>query len=223
MKATTEPPTVSARSVRSGLASLIDPGASDWDKADEAVIPLEATPLDSQPSVYVRAAWANRPRGRVTEVRVRSLASPSTVAFRLEWSSPRPVRSITDVDVFADACAVLFPANGTSAELATMGDARQPVEGWHWRAGTETPFQITAQGLGTVDRAKEHEVIARANYAESSWQVVLARPRSASGVDLTAADIPVAFAIWSGAVRERAGLKSYSPVWHRVQLEKGKG
>jgi hypothetical protein len=42
--------------------------------------------------------------------------------------------------------------------------------------------------------------------------VVLAGPLGAEGMPLRKASaLPVAFAVWSGAARERAGLKSYSP------------
>jgi len=63
-----------------------------------------------------------------------------------------------------------------------------------------------------VERAKEHPVQVRSRWSEGRWQVVLAGPLGADGIPLRKGSaLPVAFAVWSGAARERAGLKSYSP------------
>ncbi len=107
---------------------------------------------------------------------------------------------------------MLFPADGREAEFDTMGSPEHPVQGWHWRAGTDLPFVVTATGIGTVERAKEHPVQVRSRWSEGRWQVVLAGPLGAGGMPLRkGSGLPVAFAVWSGAARERAGLKSYSP------------
>lgn len=214
-----KPEVLAARKVRAGLDSIVAPDAPEWEKAGEISIPLEPTPLDAQPSAYVRTSWKTKRRGDIREVRARALVSGSALAVRLDWAAPRPVRRIDDWNVYADGCAVLFPANGRKAELTTMGSPKAPVNGWFWRAGTDTPFSITAKGLGTVDRADEHEVIARAQHEDGRWQVVLARPLKADGVPLAAeAVVPVGFAVWCGSARERAGLKSHSPRWHELRL-----
>lgn len=210
---------VEARGVRAGLDGLLAPDALEWGKASELAVRLVPTPLEDQPSGYVQVAWARRHRGDVREVRVRALVGKDAVAVRLEWSAVSPQRRIDDWNVYADGCAVLFPADGRSAEISTMGSARKPVEGWFWRAGTELPFQVRAKGLGTVERAVEHGVRARAQWDDGRWQVVLGRPLGADGVGLAAGgSVPVGFAVWCGAAKERAGLKSYSPQWCELQL-----
>jgi DMSO reductase family type II enzyme heme b subunit len=144
-------------------------------------------------------------------VRVCAAAGHGGLAVRLEWGALRPSRRISDLNVYPDACAMLFPADGREAEFGTMGSAKHPVQGWHWRAGTELPFVVTATGIGTVERAKEHPVQMRARWSEGRWQVVLAGPLGAEGIPLRkGSGLPVAFAVWSGAARERAGVKSYS-------------
>jgi DMSO reductase family type II enzyme heme b subunit len=175
------------------------------------VVAIAPTPLDRQPSAYVQVSWRGRPRSGIGEVRVRAVAATGGVAVRLEWAALRPSRLISDVNVYPDGCAMLFAADGREAELGTMGSAGHPVRGWHWRAGTDLPFSVTATGIGTVERAKEHAVRGRARWAEGRWQVVLAGPLGSEGVPLRkGSGLPVAFAVWSGAARERAGLKSYS-------------
>lgn len=210
---------VVARGVRGGLDGLLAPDASEWGKASELVVGLVPTPLDAQPSAYVQVSWARRHRGDVREVRVRSVVGGDGVAVRLEWVAPSPQRRIDDWDVYADGCAVLFPADGRSAEISTMGSARKPVEGWFWRAGTELPFQVRAKGLGTVERVGSHGVRARAQWDDGRWQVVFGRPFDAEGVGLVAGgSVPVGFAVWCGAAKERAGLKSFSPEWCELRL-----
>jgi DMSO reductase family type II enzyme heme b subunit len=199
--------------VEVGPEKLLAPDAAEWGQAEETVVAIEPTPLERLPSAYVQASWKDRPRGAIGEVRVRAAAGEGGgLAVRLEWGALRPSRSISDVNVYPDACALLFPADGREAELGSMGSPEHPVGGWHWRAGTELPFAVMATGIGTVERAKEHPVQARARWAEGCWQVVLAGPLGAHGIPLRKGSaLPVAFAVWSGAARERAGLKSYSP------------
>jgi DMSO reductase family type II enzyme heme b subunit len=198
--------------VEADLEKLLAPDAAEWSRAEEAVVAVEPTPLDRLPSAYVQFSWRDRPRGAIGEVRVCAAAGTGGVAVRIEWGVLRPSRLISDVNVYPDACALLFPADGREAEFGTMGSPKHPVRGWHWRAGTDLPFAVTATGIGTVERAKEHPVQARARWAEGSWQVVLAGPLGAEGMPLAkGSGLPVAFAVWSGAARERAGLKSYSP------------
>jgi DMSO reductase family type II enzyme heme b subunit len=198
--------------LEAALEQLLAPDSPEWDRAAETVVPVAPTPLDRLPSAYVQVSWRDRPRGGIGEVRVRAAAGADGLAVRLDWAVLRPSRLISDVNVFPDACAVLFPADGREAELGTMGSPEHPVQGWHWRAGTDLPFAVTATGIGTVERAVEHPLQGRARWAEGRWQVVLAGPLGAEGMPLRKGSaLPVAFAVWLGVVRERAGLKSYSP------------
>ena len=198
--------------LEAALEKLLAPDSGEWNGAKEAVVPIDPTPLDRLPSAYVQASWRDRPRGAIGEVRVRAVAGAGGLAVRLDWGALRPSRLISDFNVYPDACAMLFPADGREAEFDSMGSAKHPVQGWHWRAGTDLPFVVTATGVGTVERTKEHPVQVRARWSEGRWQVVLAGPLGAGGMPLRkGSGLPVAFAVWSGAARERAGLKSYSP------------
>jgi DMSO reductase family type II enzyme heme b subunit len=198
--------------LEAALEKLLAPDAGEWEQASEVEVRIEPTPLERQPSAYVQVSWRGRPRGAIGELRVRAATGGGELALRLDWAALRPSRSISDVNVYPDACAVLFPADGREAEFGTMGSRKHPVQGWHWRAGTDLPFVVTATGIGSVERAGEHPVRARARWADGRWQVVLAGPLGSDGIPLEGGSaMPVAFAVWSGAARERAGLKSYSP------------
>ena len=205
--------------LEASLEKLLAPDSGEWDGAKEAVVPIDPTPLERLPSAYVQVSWRDRPRGAIGEVRVRAAAGADGLAVRLDWKALRPSRLISDWNVYPDACAMLFPADGREAEFDTMGSPAHPVQGWHWRAGTDLPFVVTATGIGTVERAKEHPVQVRSRWSEGRWQVVLAGPLGAGGMPLRkGSGLPVAFAVWSGAARERAGLKSYSPQPCKLRL-----
>lgn len=200
-------------------ASDLGPMGSGWKTAAEQQLGLQPTPLDSQPSAYVRAAWAEKAHGSLSTAGISAAVAGGSLHIRLRWLAPDQRPAITDNNVFADAAAVLFPLNGVEAELATMGDERRPVQAWHWRAGTGKAFVLTANGLGTGTRLTHHPVEAAAEWDKGQWNVVFSRPLSEAGVPLTAGGtIPVGVAIWCGAAGERAGLKSHTPAWLTLVL-----
>lgn len=204
---------VNSRKARVSLDAMLTLDSPEWARAEAVRAALEPTPMERQPSAYVRRAWRDRRRSDITEVEVSSLTGTKAVAVRLEWAAPRPSRRISDINVYADACAVLFPSDGVNLAHDTMGSEEHPVEAWHWRAGTDDPFVITATGVGTAQREDEHAVVVAAAWETGRWQVVFARELTGDGVPLAhGAHVPVAFAVWSGVAGERAGLKSVSPL-----------
>lgn len=198
---------------------LLAPDATLWEDVQGISIPLVPTPLERQPSAYVQESWKEKPRGEIRGVNVRAVHTSSAVAIQLIWDQTAPVRSINDYNAYADGCAVLFPEDGRHADIETMGSPEAPVVGWYWRAGTADPFEITARGIGTVERAKEHDVHVSVRWSDDHWEVVFARGLDESRPRLRdAPDTPVGFAVWCGSVAERAGLKSHSPEFHQLRL-----
>lgn len=198
---------------------LLMAGNAAWETVDAVGIELAPTPLESQPSAYVQTSWREKDRGDIGEVAVKALMTDDALAIQLTWPQSKPARSIDDYNVYADACAVLFPANGGDPDVETMGSPEAPVRGWYWRAGTPEAFEITAEGIGTVERADEHDVRAVGWWSDDNWHVVLARSLEApSGPAMDVRELPVAFAVWAGSREERAGLKSHSPQFHQLRL-----
>jgi|TARA_Y100000310_G_scaffold344971_2_gene460876 DMSO reductase family type II enzyme heme b subunit len=199
---------------------LLSPDADAWNDSSEVEISLAPTPLERQPSAYVQTVWRERPRGEVSEVKVRALCNDDSLVLRLDWVAVEPRRSINDLNVYADGCAVLFPADGRAADLDTMGSPDRPVAAWHWRAGDERPFSITATGIGSVERVKDHKVSVAARWGDGSWRVTIGSPLQTGTVRLSkGVAIPIAFAVWCGAADDRGGLKSYSQQFHQLRLQ----
>lgn len=209
-----------ARSQPLSFEELLSPDVAAWDDSAEVVISLVPTPLERQPSAYVQTVWRNRSRGEVSEVKVRALSNENSLVLRLDWAAKEPRRSINDINVYADGCAILFPANGVSAELDTMGSPEKPVAAWHWRAGEEQPFSITATGIGSVERMVEHPLKVTARWRDGRWRVAMGSPWQTESLAFAkGAAIPIAFAIWCGAASDRGGLKCYSQQFHQLRLQ----
>ena len=189
------------------------PGDPAWQEAVETTFSLEPTPVDGQPSAYVQASWSGKERGDVESLAARALISDSHLILRLEWEVAEASPAITDYDVYADACGVLFPTN-EKAELATMGSDDAPVTAWFWRAGSEDPSVLNATGLGTTRPAAEQNLRVVAELNGNTWSVVFDHPLGTDRGD----SIPIGFAVWSGAADERAGLKSHTPDWQELRI-----
>ena len=214
--------TITATNLTATQAKALGPWSAGWPEPVE--VKLGPVPLEAQPSAYVQAAWKDRPYGTTPSARVSAATTGDRLLLRVEWQAESPRTAITDNNVFADACGALFPANGQNAPLATMGNEAEPVISWYWRAGTDTPFVGEARGLGTVSRRASHTLSAAAAWASGKWAVVFQHPLGDAGLKAAAgSSIPAAFAVWSGAANERAGLAAYSPEWLEITIPAGRG
>ena len=212
--------------------ALSDPSGKGWTEVPTEHVSLSGAPIGSQPSRYERAVWADRPYGLVYALKVQGAHDGETLYLRLEWSSPTKGADGTPLphptegpDAFPDSAAVMFPANG-EATLETMGSDKAPVDVWRWAAGApDTVENLVASGIGTT-RAPDgsSDLWAKAESDNGHRQVVFGRPVKPSGADGLTTFAPgdsaqVAFAIWTGANQERAGIKSISPIWINLTLE----
>jgi steroid C-25 hydroxylase gamma subunit len=203
-------------SASSGILSM--PDSQIWEEATEVAVTLSPTPLERQPSAYVQTSWQQKSYGLKGSVNVTALHNSDAMAIRLAWREDRPNRSINDINVYADACAILYPENGAGADIETMGSIESPVVGWHWRAGMQEAFEFRATGIGTVERTPTHQVQARARWSADQWQVVLMRPLTVSAPRFEG-KVQIGFALWAGANAERAGIKSFTPIFHDLVLD----
>jgi DMSO reductase family type II enzyme heme b subunit len=194
--------------------TLLNAGAHQWDRAPRVHLALRGTEATSQPSDYVRNAWAGKHIGTVRSLSVQAAHNRQNLFFRLEWADATHNPDYGDGSVFPDAAAVLFPMNG-EAPINRMGSAGAGIEAWYWRANHEEFGEALAfHGFATEERQPVPPVLNSAHWENGRWSVVI-------GALLSSRDVPgtVAFAVWEGSNQERGGLHSYSPEWQELVVE----
>ena len=212
---------VSVKRVTASNTQLLNPAAPEWAPLPPETLTLSPTPLLSQPSVYVQAAWKDRPYGAAKELNVQAAHNGESIFFLLSWTDATKDDAISDTDAFGDAAAVLFPAKG-DAPLTSMGSPDQPVFAWYWRPDLEEPYRVTAQGIGSSQRLPAAGITASAEHAAGAWRLVISRRLSGKGAGLLltpGATGKVAFAVWQGSDHERGGLKAATLEWQPPEIE----
>lgn len=211
-----------AKKLDATTEDLLNPSSRHWAKVAPEVISLEGTPVQLQPSRYIRAKWSDKPTGTVRALTVRPAHNGRQLFFHLEWRDETPNRAHSGPS-FPDAAGILFPVNG-DAPLQTMGSPKAPVSAWYWRADDEAPHHIVATGLGTVTETPGGRLLARSSWDNGVWRVVVGRslrsPQGAGTVGFRRGQsTKVAFAVWEGSQGERGGIKAFSNGWHSLMLE----
>ena len=209
-----------ANKLQATAQELLDPTSPRWAGVDAEVVALEGTPIQRQPSRYIRGKWSDRPTGSVRALTVRPAHNGRQLFFHLEWRDETPNRSYGERD-FPDAAGILFPLNG-DAPLETMGSPEAPVNAWYWRADDEAPHNIVATGLGTVTEANGTRLHGQALWQDGVWRVVIGRSLRAAGAAplSTRRATKVAFAVWEGSQGERGGIKAFSQSWRELVLDR---
>ena len=213
---------VVASRVGAKARALLDPASSVWSSIAPTALALEGTPLGTQPTPYTRASWKGRTVGAVPRVDVRVCHDGQTMFLRLEWPDATENRSIEDSNVFPDGASVLFPI-GRDAPINTMGNEREGVNAWQWRADSEQGRSIVAHGIGTTEPTDEDVAVA-AKWNDGHWHVVISRKllgdtSGASSVRLEPGDATrLGVAVWEGSNSERAGFKAFTEDWTDVRL-----
>lgn len=203
---------------------LLDPAGAAWRGVSADTFVLSGTPLEMQPAEYVRVSWYGRPYGRLPSMQASALHNGKAIFFRLVWEDDSVNAAIADIDQFVDAAGVLFQV-GPDALLLGMGSKGNPVNAWYWRADWDGPKNVTAEGVGTTQRREDPALASKARHTRGRWEVVISRSFDGKGapegtiVLAPGATANVAFAIWQGANRERAGLKAFSLDWQELQIE----
>ncbi|MBI4659844.1 MAG: c-type cytochrome [Verrucomicrobia bacterium] len=118
---------------KSRRALPLDPVNPEWERIESVRVPLN--PLWPEPSP-------------IPAVAVRALHDGKRVAILLQWrdaiANGAPVR----VQDFQDAAALQFALNGGTPFLG-MGDAKNPVNIWQWKAGWQQEVDGQRQDVNT--------------------------------------------------------------------------
>lgn len=205
------------------------PGDAGWRAATAFRLLLQPTPLENQPSNYIRVLKPTH--GKVGNVEVRSLYNDRSVFFRLTWTDPSQDAFPSDSKPFADGAAVMFPMPGALEMLfegdpIAMGSDDVQVNAWMWRPEFGGKARnILARGFGTSVRTEQTYISTQAEWHDGRWHVVFGRDFAVPDKPEETATlphpgtIPVAFAVWEGSNSERAGLKATVPHWLLLEVK----
>lgn len=190
------------------------PGDAAWGRAK-----AKSFRLSTQRSVRLNDADANAllEVPGVPQVTVRALAAASELALLVEWPDATCDRGEGDeVTAYADAVALEVPVEfgpGRRLPYIGMGDEKAPVRLWQQRATKQgaAAMAFVAAGFGSLTRVGPAPAAAEYDAGRKTWRAVFRVPRPARGL------LPVAFAVWDGARKERGGNKQLSG-WAFLEL-----
>jgi DMSO reductase family type II enzyme heme b subunit len=207
---------VKIKRVNATLKTLLDPTAAVWNSIASRDFAMAPTPLKGNPAIKRVSPFIEKStdHGTVTELTASGVHNGEALALRLTWSGGQHAMLI-DLDEFVDGVAVMFPLSA-KASAVTMGSRGEPVNAWYWKANLkEVGFDVVAEGYGTSVRrkGKESQIRAGASHKDGVWRVVLGRALDIGNDHARfrpGKAARLAFAVWDGGNRERAGRKSFS-------------
>lgn len=211
--------------VTAAADELLNPNAAVWSRApaedfDMMPAPLKGNPMIKRVSPFIEKSTDHGTVGKLTAAGVHN---GKVLALRLSWPGKKHDK-IVDLDEFVDGVAVMFPLSA-EADAITMGSKGKPVNAWYWKADLDgTAFDVVAEGYGTSTRGAdgESQVRAGASHKGGTWHVVLSRPLDIGKGRARfrpGASAELAFAVWNGGNRERAGRKSFSGGFEAAELD----
>ncbi|WP_372724718.1 ethylbenzene dehydrogenase-related protein [Immundisolibacter sp.] len=202
--------------VAADAAALLDPANAVWQQATAQDFPMVPTPLKNNPAIEAISPFIaqSTDHGVIHGLTAAGLHNGTVLALRLSWASEQH-DTIADLDQFVDGVAVMFPLTA-KASAVTMGSPGEPVNAWYWKADkAEQPFDVVAEGYGTSERrsGKDARLVSKSLYQGGRWHVVLQRPLDIGNTHAQfqpGTPTKLAFGVWDGGNRERAGRKSFS-------------
>lgn len=205
--------------------ALLDPQHAAWQQAEAREFRMIPTPLKANPMIEAISPFLaqSTDHGTLNQLSAFGLHNGEALTLRLRWAGGER-QQIRDLDEFVDGVAVMFPLHA-KASAVTMGGKGTPVNAWYWKANrADAAFDVVAEGYGTSVRrdGASSAVRSQGAYAEGHWHVTLQRPlQGPAGHAQFHAGEPtrVAFALWDGANRERAGRKSFSGDFVLAELD----
>jgi DMSO reductase family type II enzyme heme b subunit len=197
------------------LRTVNDPDDIIWERLPEYRVAMLPAPAVHQ-SVELRVNYDAE-----TSYLNMTLAKTSERFYvRLRWVDDTQDTE-TALDQFRDGVAVQFSL-GDEETSYVMGDGPDSaVNFWYWRSGGDAVQNLAAGGPGSTTMLEEQPVSGESEYLDkdgdpNQWTVVMSRPIEAEGdhnVLLNRDMVPMAFAVWQGADKERDGLKRVSDGW----------
>lgn len=212
--------------------ALMDPMASAWKGVASQDFELYQTPLGMVEHLSPFMALSED-HGSVNKVRARLVHNGKKISIHLAWKDKTADDAIRDLDQFVDGIAIMFPLSD-EANAMTMGDERNPVNIWFWKADRPEAFDVIAHGFGTSRKrpGAETGLKVEAHHDGTSWNVVFQRALrdslfSSGHVNFAPPGIlgrsqkslGISLAVWDGSNKERSGQKSISGEWEPIEIE----
>jgi selenate/chlorate reductase subunit gamma len=186
--------------------------AAVWEKAPVTIVALQPA-FPGHPSIVGTPV--------TDKVTAQVVRAGEVIYIRLRWNDKAANTAVDNTNRFVDGVAVQFPVNGNANTTPFMGDAKRPVNVWHWRADGRTE-NIVAHGFGSATRVPTQALASSSKRLSDGWDVVLERTVSAKADDGVALKgrktIPIAFAAWDGDNQERDGLKAVTLQWWKLRF-----
>lgn len=204
----------------SSKEEILNPFWNGWEKSENHEFKLLPTPLGRQPSDYLKYTLNPEKVGKVEKLKVNTIHNGKEIFFRLIWEDDSADTISTPDHPFVDACGIILPfkPDAPHTVMVTMGSEAFKVNVWYWRADEPLkPRNVWAKGLGTTTTSKESFLFSRAIHDGKMWHVIIGRKMSLPEQNQEAAQLKpgmktiVAFAVWEGGNRERAGIKAFCP------------
>jgi len=124
-----------------------DPADAFWERMDPARIPLN--PL-----------WPEN--DLIPAVAVRAVHDGKRLAILCQWRDPIADGAPVRVQDFQDAVALQFSLNGSTPFLG-MGDVKNPVNIWQWKAGWQQEIEQRRPDVNTVYVSMHYDVYFQTN------------------------------------------------------------
>ncbi|WP_425072018.1 ethylbenzene dehydrogenase-related protein [Sagittula sp. S175] len=197
------------------LRTVNDPEDIIWDRLPEYRVAMNPAPAVHQ-SVELRVNYDAEP----SYLYLNLARTSERLYVRMRWTDETKDTE-TAFDRFRDGVAVQFSL-GDDETSYMMGDGPESaVNIWYWRSGNDAVQNLAAGGPGSTTVLDEQPVSGKSLYTErdgdpNQWTVVMSRPIASDGAHNASFDrdaVPMAFAVWQGAEKERDGFKRVSDGW----------
>ncbi|MBW4984980.1 dimethylsulfide dehydrogenase [Mameliella sp. CS4] len=202
------------------LRTVNDPDDIIWERLPEYRVAMSPAPAVHE-SVELRVNYD----AEVSYLNMTLAKTSERFYVRLRWVDDTR-DTATAFDRFRDGVAVQFSL-GDDETSYMMGDGPDSaVNIWYWRSGEDAVQNLAAGGPGSTTLLEEQPVSGESQYFDkdgdpNEWTVVMSRPIKAQGAHNVSLDrdvVPMAFALWQGAEKQRDGLKSVSEGWIMLDM-----
>ena len=221
------------KAIKLADAAPTEPGDPRWKEAPSSTFFLV-------PQIIGKERFFTPSNDTIT---VRAFYDDQRIALLLEWDDrtksipgDKAAEAIADEGMAEDAVAMQLPVvipGGMEKPYFVMGDAKLPVNIWHWKSGTTgkpaTVQLINGRGAKALEQRDAAEVglKAKAMYHKGTWRVALTRPLTPGNAEtdmgfVPGRFIPIAFSAWDGSNGEKGSRRTLT-TWYWLLLEPPSG